>query len=86
MALARIGETLREIDEQADARGISTAAAADVLAEERLTALAASPDHGATSDVAASAQPPPCRLAPYIARSAAATNASAASIGSSTTA
>jgi leucine dehydrogenase len=35
-ALARIGETLREIYERADAQGISTAAAADVLAEERL--------------------------------------------------
>jgi leucine dehydrogenase len=35
-ALARIGETLRQIYEGADARGISTAAAADVLAEERL--------------------------------------------------
>jgi len=37
-ALARIGETLRQIYERADARGISTAAAADVLAEERLKA------------------------------------------------
>jgi leucine dehydrogenase len=37
-ALARIGETLREIYERADERGISTAAAADVLAEERLKA------------------------------------------------
>jgi hypothetical protein len=35
-ALTRIGETLREIYERADERGISTAAAADVLAEERL--------------------------------------------------
>jgi leucine dehydrogenase len=35
-ALARIGETLRQIYEQADARGTSTAAAADALAEERL--------------------------------------------------
>jgi glutamate dehydrogenase/leucine dehydrogenase len=33
-ALAQIGETLREIYARADARGISTAAAADVLAEE----------------------------------------------------
>jgi leucine dehydrogenase len=38
-ALARIGETLRQIYERADARGISTAAAADVLANERLKAL-----------------------------------------------
>jgi hypothetical protein len=30
----QIGETLREIYARADARGISTAAAADVLAEE----------------------------------------------------
>jgi hypothetical protein len=37
-ALARIGETLRQIYERADARGITTAAAADVLAEERLQA------------------------------------------------
>jgi leucine dehydrogenase len=37
-ALARIGETLRQIYEGADARGTSTAAAADVLAEERLKA------------------------------------------------
>jgi leucine dehydrogenase len=37
-ALARIGETLRQIYERADARGISTAAAADMLAEERLKA------------------------------------------------
>ena len=35
-ALARIGETLRQIYERADAQGISTAAAADVLAEEQL--------------------------------------------------
>lgn len=35
-ALARIGETLRQIYHRADARGISTAAAADVLAEEQL--------------------------------------------------
>jgi leucine dehydrogenase len=35
-ALARIGETLSEIYERADAQGISTAAAADLLAEERL--------------------------------------------------
>jgi leucine dehydrogenase len=35
-ALARIGETLLEIYERADAQGISTAAAADVLADERL--------------------------------------------------
>jgi leucine dehydrogenase len=35
-ALARIGDTLRQIYERADARGTSTAAAADVLAEERL--------------------------------------------------
>jgi leucine dehydrogenase len=35
-ALARIGETLQAIYERADARGISTAAAADLLAEERL--------------------------------------------------
>ena len=41
-ALARIGETLREIYERADAQGISTAAAADVLAEERLNAVNAS--------------------------------------------
>ncbi|MBA3365732.1 MAG: Glu/Leu/Phe/Val dehydrogenase, partial [Actinobacteria bacterium] len=37
-ALARIGETLRQTYERADARGISTAAAADLLAEERLRA------------------------------------------------
>ena len=37
VALARIGETLREIYEGADARGTTTAAAADVLAEERLS-------------------------------------------------
>jgi leucine dehydrogenase len=36
--LAQIGETLREIYAHADARGISTAAAADVLVEERLKA------------------------------------------------
>lgn len=35
-ALARIGETLREVYERADAQGISTAAAADVLADDRL--------------------------------------------------
>jgi len=35
-ALARIGETLRDIYERASAHGISTAAAADVLAEDRL--------------------------------------------------
>jgi leucine dehydrogenase len=35
-ALARIGETLLEIYERAAARSISTAAAADALAEERL--------------------------------------------------
>jgi leucine dehydrogenase len=35
-ALARIGETLRQIYERADAQGISTAAAADFLAEEQL--------------------------------------------------
>lgn len=35
-ALARIGETLRRTYERAAARGISTAAAADALAEERL--------------------------------------------------
>jgi leucine dehydrogenase len=35
-ALARIGETLREIYERADSGGISTAAAADALAEDRL--------------------------------------------------
>jgi leucine dehydrogenase len=37
-ALARIGETLREIYERADAQGISTAAAADVLVDDRLKA------------------------------------------------
>lgn len=37
-ALVQIGETLREIYARADARGISTAAAAGVLAEERLKA------------------------------------------------
>ncbi len=36
IALARIGETLRDIYEEADEHGISTAAAAEVLAEERL--------------------------------------------------
>jgi leucine dehydrogenase len=35
-ALARIGETLKEIYERADAQGTSTAVAADLLAEERL--------------------------------------------------
>jgi leucine dehydrogenase len=35
-ALAQIGETLRQIYERADAEGISTAAAADALAEQRL--------------------------------------------------
>ncbi len=35
-ALARIGDTLRQIYERAEARGTSTAAAADALAEERL--------------------------------------------------
>ena len=37
-SLARIGETLRQIYKQADERGISTAAAADILADERLKA------------------------------------------------
>jgi leucine dehydrogenase len=37
-ALARIGDTLREIYERADAQGMSPAAAADVLAEDRLKA------------------------------------------------
>jgi len=37
-ALAGIGDTLRQVYERADALGISTAAAADVLAEERLQA------------------------------------------------
>jgi leucine dehydrogenase len=37
-ALARIGEALQQIYERADARGISTAAAADVLVDERLEA------------------------------------------------
>lgn len=37
-ALAGIGDTLRAVYEQADAQGISTAAAADALAEERLNA------------------------------------------------
>lgn len=37
-ALAGIGETVRQVYERADALGISTAAAADVLAEERLKA------------------------------------------------
>jgi len=35
-ALAQIGDTLRQIYERADAEGISTAAAADALAEQRL--------------------------------------------------
>ncbi len=35
-ALAQIGEALREIYDRADAQGISTAAAAELLAEERL--------------------------------------------------
>jgi leucine dehydrogenase len=35
-ALAQIGETLRQIYERADAEGISTAAAAEALAEQRL--------------------------------------------------
>lgn len=37
-ALARIGDTLRQIYELADAQGISTAAAADAVVEERLKA------------------------------------------------
>jgi leucine dehydrogenase len=37
-ALAKIGETLREVYERADAQGISTGAAADLLADERLNA------------------------------------------------
>ena len=37
-ALERIGQTLRQIYERADERGISTAAAADALADERLQA------------------------------------------------
>jgi leucine dehydrogenase len=37
-ALAGIGETLRQIYARAEALGITTAAAADVLAEERLIA------------------------------------------------
>jgi hypothetical protein len=36
-ALAQIDETLRGIYERADAQGISTAAAADALAEEPLS-------------------------------------------------
>jgi leucine dehydrogenase len=35
-ALAKIGDTLRDVYERADARGIATAAAADLLADERL--------------------------------------------------
>ena len=38
VALAQIGETLRDVFARADAQGISTAAAADDLAEERLEA------------------------------------------------
>lgn len=38
MALARIGETLRQIYERADAQAISTAEAAEILVEERLKA------------------------------------------------
>jgi leucine dehydrogenase len=38
VALAQIGETLRAVFARADAQGISTAAAADGLAEERLEA------------------------------------------------
>jgi leucine dehydrogenase len=37
-ALAKIGETLRDVYERADARGTSTAAAADLLVDERLDA------------------------------------------------
>jgi glutamate dehydrogenase/leucine dehydrogenase len=37
-ALERIGQTLQQIYERADEGGISTAAAADLLAEERLQA------------------------------------------------
>jgi leucine dehydrogenase len=37
-ALARIGSTLTEIFEKAEAQGISTGAAAEALAEERLNA------------------------------------------------
>ena len=37
-ALARIGQTLRSIFERADERGVSTAAAADAVADERLAA------------------------------------------------
>ena len=36
--LAQIGETLRAIFELADERGVSTAAAADALADERIAA------------------------------------------------
>ena len=38
-ALERIGQTLRQIYERADERGISTAAAAEALADERLQAV-----------------------------------------------
>ena len=37
-ALERIGSTLRQIYERAEERGVSTAAAADALADERLRA------------------------------------------------
>jgi hypothetical protein len=37
-ALRQIGETLRHVYERADAQAISTAAAAELLAEERLEA------------------------------------------------
>jgi len=51
-ALARIGETLRQIYERADAEGISTAAAADALAEERLSA------HGPVAGSSGNRPPP----------------------------
>ena len=35
-ALARIGETLRDVYRRSDEQGISTAAAADAMADERL--------------------------------------------------
>ena len=36
-ALERIGETLREVYRRSDEQGISTAAAAEAIAEERLS-------------------------------------------------
>jgi glutamate dehydrogenase/leucine dehydrogenase len=49
-ALAGIGETLREIYRRADAQGVSTATAADALAEERSTTAVRPPGSGSTRE------------------------------------